>query len=71
MFHAFFVPDDNRDYLRLLWYKNNNLNNNITEHRMKVHIFGNSPYHQLPFMVQEELHKNIRMNMAQTVRSLS
>ncbi|KAL0167347.1 hypothetical protein M9458_039191, partial [Cirrhinus mrigala] len=43
MFYAFVVREDHRDYLQFLWYKDNNLNNNITEYRMKVHIFGNSP----------------------------
>lgn len=43
MFYAFVVREDHRDYLRFLWYKDNNFNNNITEYRMKVHIFGNSP----------------------------
>lgn len=43
MFYAFVVREDHRDYLRFLWYRDNNLNNNITEYRMKVHIFGNSP----------------------------
>lgn len=43
MFYAFVGREDHRDYLCFLWYKDNNLNNNITEYRMKVHIFGNSP----------------------------
>lgn len=43
MFYAFVVREDHRDYLRFLWYKDNNLNSDITEYRMKVHIFGNSP----------------------------
>lgn len=43
MLYAFVVREDHRDYLRFLWYKDNNLNNNITEFRMKVHIFGNRP----------------------------
>lgn len=45
MFYAFVVQDDHRDYLQYLWYKDKNkqTNSNITEFRMKVHIFGNSP----------------------------
>jgi len=43
MFYAFVVREDHQDYLRFLWYKDNNLKNNITEFRMKVDIFGNSP----------------------------
>lgn len=52
MFYVFVVREDHRDYLRFLWYKNNDLNNNITEYRMKVHIYlATAPHHQLPFMV--------------------
>lgn len=41
MFYAFVFREDYRDYLQFLWH--NNLNNNITEFRMKVHILGNNP----------------------------
>lgn len=43
MFYAFVVREDHRDYLRFLWFKDNNLSSNVTEFRMKVHVFGNSP----------------------------
>lgn len=43
MFYCFGVREDHRDYLRFLWYEDNNPDRNITEYRMKVHVFGNSP----------------------------
>jgi len=36
------VKKEHRDFLRLLWYKNNDPTAEIIEFRMKVHIFGNS-----------------------------
>ncbi|XP_076879123.1 uncharacterized protein LOC143527737 [Brachyhypopomus gauderio] len=43
MFHCFVVREDHRDYLRFLWYRNNDPRNDIIEYRMRVHVFGNSP----------------------------
>lgn len=43
MFYCFVVREDHRDYLRFLWYEDNNLEKRVTEYRMKVHVFGNSP----------------------------
>ncbi|XP_026119086.1 uncharacterized protein LOC113098285 [Carassius auratus] len=43
MFHCFLVREDHKDYLRFLWYRNNDLNSEIVDHRMRVHVFGNSP----------------------------
>ncbi|XP_064864890.1 uncharacterized protein LOC135564299 [Oncorhynchus nerka] len=43
MFYCFGVREDHRNYLRFLWYEDNNPDRNITEYRMKVHVFGNSP----------------------------
>lgn len=40
MFHCFLVRDDHRNYLRFLWYKDNDPTKEI---RMKVHVFGNAP----------------------------
>lgn len=41
MFYSFIVREDHRDYLRFLWYQDNE--KDITEYRMNVHVFGNSP----------------------------
>lgn len=43
MFHCFVVKEDHRDFLRFLWYRNNDPNSNIVDYRMRVHLFGNSP----------------------------
>lgn len=43
MFHCFTVKKEHRDFLRFLWYKDNKIGNRLTEYRMKVHVFGNSP----------------------------
>lgn len=43
MFYCCEVREDHRDFLRFLWYEDNDLDKNICEYRMKVHVFGNSP----------------------------
>ncbi|KAI3352353.1 hypothetical protein L3Q82_005321 [Scortum barcoo] len=43
MFHCFMVREDHRNYLRFLWHKDNDVNKEVIEYRMKVHVFGNSP----------------------------
>lgn len=43
MFHSFHVTPEHRDFLRFLWFKNNDLSMPITEFRMTVHLFGNGP----------------------------
>lgn len=43
MFHCFKVRPADRNHLRFLWFQGNNPENKVTEYRMKVHVFGNSP----------------------------
>ena len=43
MFHCFVVKEDHRDYLRFLWYRDNDPTCNVVDYRMRVHLFGNSP----------------------------
>ncbi|XP_057695101.1 thymocyte nuclear protein 1 isoform X1 [Corythoichthys intestinalis] len=43
MFYCFQVREDHRDYLRFLWYENNDMSKSVCDYRMKVHVFGNSP----------------------------
>ncbi|KAJ8369941.1 hypothetical protein SKAU_G00099690 [Synaphobranchus kaupii] len=43
MFHCFLVRQDHKDYRRFLWFRDNDITKDITEYRMKVHVFGNSP----------------------------
>lgn len=61
MFHSFLVQEQHRDLLRFFWYKNNDPNEELTEYRMKVHVFGNtsSPMR----MMQKTLCTTISMSM--------
>lgn len=43
MFYSFMVQEDDQDVLRFLWYRDNDLTNEVIDYRMKVHVFGNSP----------------------------
>ncbi|XP_056393184.1 uncharacterized protein LOC130285449 [Hyla sarda] len=43
MFHCFLVKKEDRNFLRFLWYRDNDLSKEVIEYRMRVHIFGNSP----------------------------
>ena len=43
MFHSFYVNPDHRDFLRFLWFEDNNPRKPIAEYRMNVHLFGNGP----------------------------
>ncbi|XP_013412394.1 uncharacterized protein LOC106175106 [Lingula anatina] len=40
MFHQFLVQDNDRNYLRFLWWKNGDITKEPTVFRMKVHLFG-------------------------------
>ncbi|KAI3358854.1 hypothetical protein L3Q82_015246, partial [Scortum barcoo] len=40
MFHRFHVNQDDRDYLRFLWWKNGDTSSEPKEYRMKVRLFG-------------------------------
>lgn len=43
MFHNFVVSEDHRDYLRFLWFRDHDLDGEVEEFRMTVHVFGNCP----------------------------
>ena len=43
MFHLFYVDPAHRDFLRFLWFKDNDPSQEIIEYKMTVHLFGNSP----------------------------
>jgi len=40
MFQNFIVPEDQRDYLRFFWWRDNNPDKAIVEYRSNVHLFG-------------------------------
>ncbi|KAJ8364811.1 hypothetical protein SKAU_G00136420 [Synaphobranchus kaupii] len=43
MFHCFLVHEEHRNYLRFLWHKDNDIDKEVIEYRMRVHVFGNGP----------------------------
>ncbi|XP_048576150.1 uncharacterized protein LOC125557528 [Nematostella vectensis] len=43
MFHSFHVNPEHRNFLRFLWFENNNPEARIIEYRMNFHLFGNGP----------------------------
>lgn len=43
MFYCFRVCEEHRDFLRFLWFQNNDPAREVAEYRMTVHVFGNSP----------------------------
>ncbi|KAM6893967.1 protein NLRC3-like [Xenentodon cancila] len=43
MFYSFVVRKDHQDFLRFLWYEDNDLSKEVVDYRMRVHVFGNSP----------------------------
>ncbi len=43
MFYCFKVKEQHRNYIRFLWHKDNCAEKEITDYRMTVHVFGNSP----------------------------
>ena len=40
MFHSFHVNPEHRDFLRFLWFKDNDLNGQSCEYRMNAHLVG-------------------------------
>ena len=40
MFHQFYVREQDRDYLRFVWWENGDINGKIIDLRMKKHLFG-------------------------------
>ena len=42
MFHCFLVQENHRNFLQFLWYKDSDVNKEVVEYGLKVHVFGNS-----------------------------
>ena len=59
MFYCFSVREDHRDFLRFLWFKDNDPNKEVSEYRMKVHVFGNGPS---PAIAAYGLRKTAQLN---------
>ena len=43
MFHSFHINVQHQDFLRFLWYKENDPSKEIIEYKRTVHLFGNAP----------------------------
>ncbi|XP_026042220.1 uncharacterized protein LOC113033090 [Astatotilapia calliptera] len=43
MFHSFLVREEDRNFLRFFWFRDNSPTQDVIEYRMTVHVFGNSP----------------------------
>lgn len=43
MFFGFIVAEEDRNYLRFLWHRDNDPDKELVEYRMCKHVFGNSP----------------------------
>lgn len=43
MFHTFHVNPEHQNFLRFLWFKDNDPSKEIVEYKMTVHLFGNAP----------------------------
>lgn len=39
----FTAREDNKNNLRFLWHKNKDINNEVKDYQMKVHVFSTSP----------------------------
>ncbi|XP_069103769.1 uncharacterized protein [Argopecten irradians] len=57
MFYCFGVREDQRNFLRFLWYEDNNPTKPLIEYRMCKHVFGNSPS---PAVATYGLRKTVR-----------
>ena len=63
MFHSFQVKEEHRNFLRFLWFKDNDPTKDITEYRMKVHVFGNSHPLLVPSTDLSYLLKKVRKTL--------
>ena len=59
MFYCFGVREEDRNFLRFLWFQDNDLSKAIVDYRMRVHVFGNSPS---PAVAIHGLHKSVQVN---------
>ena len=66
MFHSFHVDTDHRDYLRFLWFKDNDPSQEVIDYRMTVHLFGNSPSPVWPRSAGEKQQTTARKSVEQT-----
>ena len=61
MFHSFHVTPSHRDFLRFLWFENNDLDGATSEFRMNVHLFEEV---SSPAVANYSLHKTAETGRA-------
>ncbi|XP_034396072.1 uncharacterized protein LOC117735512 [Cyclopterus lumpus] len=59
MFYCFSVREDDSNFLRFLWFQDNDPSKDIVEYRMTVHVFGNSPS---PAVAIHGLHQSVQVS---------
>ncbi|RXN14933.1 hypothetical protein ROHU_008863 [Labeo rohita] len=59
MFYCFLVREEDRNFLRFLWFQDSDLSKDIVDYRMRVHVFGNSPS---PAVAIHCLHQSVQIN---------
>ncbi len=42
MFYCFLLREEDRNFLRFLWFQDNDLSKDIVDYHMRVHVFGSS-----------------------------
>ncbi len=59
MFYCFLVREEDRNFLRFLWFQDNDLSKHIVDYHMRVHVFGNSPS---PAVAIHCLHQSVQIS---------
>lgn len=59
MFYSFLVREEDRNFLRFLWFRDNDLSKDVVDYRMTVHVFGNSPS---PAVAIYGLHQSVQVS---------
>nr|XP_054593164.1 uncharacterized protein LOC129160055 [Nothobranchius furzeri] len=57
MFYCFYVREEDRNFLRFLWFQDNDPSKDVVDCRMNVHVFGNRPS---PAVAIHGLHQSVQ-----------
>ncbi|KAM6948701.1 importin-13-like [Aplochiton taeniatus] len=69
MFHCFLVRRDHRNYLRFLWYRDNDMSKDVIDYRMRVHVFGNSPSPSVAiYGLRKAIHEVLAVEVAELIQ---
>ena len=70
MFHCFQVKEDHRNYLRFLWYEDNDPQKEYVDYKMCVHVFGYSPSPAVATYGLRRTARNAEFSFGHDVRSV-